>query len=135
MKRYIFRFAIGTLGLLVNINSSAQDTIRISDLGLKPDTRQNAVLIVQKALELCKTKNSSVLVFPKGLYDFCPQYTIEKMYYESNTDVIPLRRCAILIEGMEALTIDCMGSDFVFHDRIVFLSLEVGVHQVNFFLF
>jgi hypothetical protein len=96
----------------------AQDTIRINDFGLNPDTRANSVLFIQKALEICKTKDNPVLVFPKGRYDFWPQYAIEKLYYESNSDVIPLRRCAILIENMKNLTIDCKGSDFIFHDRI-----------------
>jgi hypothetical protein len=104
--------------LLIYPASEAQDTIRISDLGLNPDTRVNSVLYVQKALELCKTRKNPVLVFPKGRYDFWPQYSTEKLYYESNTDVIPLRRCAMLIEAMNDLTIDCMGSDFIFHDRI-----------------
>ena len=85
---------------------------------MKPDTRENAVLKVQKALLLCKTKKNPVLVFPKGRYDFWPQHAVEKMYFESNTDVIPLRRCAVLIEKMKDLTIDCGGADFVFHDRM-----------------
>jgi hypothetical protein len=121
--------------LLININISGQDTVRISDLGLKPDTRENAVKIVQNALEICKTKSNPVLVFPKGRYDFWPQYAAEKLYYESNTDVIPLRRCAILVENMRNLTIDCTGSDFVYHDRIqpftVDKSSNVTIKNVN----
>lgn len=104
--------------LSIFLSAQSQDTIRISDFGIMPDSRANSVRLVQKALEMCKTKNNPVLVFPKGRYDFWPQYAIEKQYYESNTDVIPLRRCAILIEDMKNLTIDCMGSDFVYHDRI-----------------
>jgi hypothetical protein len=100
------------------LSSAAQDTINVADFGLMPDTRENAVRIVQKALEFSKTKNNPVLIFPKGRYDFWPQYATEKLYYESNTDVIPLRRCAIIVEDMKDLTIDCMGSDFVYHDRI-----------------
>jgi hypothetical protein len=113
-------FRIITIAIVIsfNINSFAQDTIRLSDFGLAPDTRSNAVLIVLKALAECKTKSNPVLVFSKGRYDFWPQYTIEKSYFESNTDVIPLRRCAILIEEMRDLTIDCSGSEFIFHDRI-----------------
>lgn len=98
--------------------SAAQDTISVADFGLMPDSRENAVRIVQKAIEFCKTKNNPVLIFQKGRYDFWPQYATEKLYYESNTDVIPLRRCAIIVEDMKDLTIDCMGSDFVYHDRI-----------------
>ncbi len=106
------------VSILSNICAFSQDTIKVSDFGLKPGTRENAVKIVQQALDVCRTKENPVLVFPSGRYDFWPQWAIEKLYYESNTDVIPLRRCAILIEGMKNLTIECMGSEFIFHDRI-----------------
>jgi len=118
MKRFYLTVLVLLTGILFNITALSQDTVRIGDLGLKPDTRENAVLFVQKALEACKAKKNPILVFPKGRYDFWPQYAIEKLYYESGSEFIPLRRCAILIEDMKNLTIDCMGSDFVFHDRI-----------------
>jgi len=112
------KFFVLLLFTFCTIFTYAQDTIRISDFGLKPNTRENAVKIVQKALEFSRSKTNPVIVFPKGRYDFWPQYAIEKLYYESNTDVIPLRRCAILVENIKHLTIDCNGSEFVFHDRI-----------------
>lgn len=118
MKKTSLLVLIIALEILAISRVSCQDTVRVSDLGLKPDSRTNSVKIVQQALEICKTKNNPVLIFPQGRYDFWPQYAVEKLYYESNTDVIPLRRCAILIENMKNLTIDCMGSDFIFHDRI-----------------
>jgi hypothetical protein len=135
MKKKSFQFLVTIFAISICINMSGQDTVRISDLGLFPDSRENAVKIVQQALEICKTKTNPVLVFPKGRYDFWPQYAIEKLYYESNTDVIPLRRCAILIESMKNLTVDCMGSDFVYHDRIqpftVDKSSNVSIKNVN----
>lgn len=99
-------------------NSYCQDTVRVTDFGVQPGSRMNAVPGVQKAVEVCNTKKHAVLVFPKDRYDFWPQYAIEKLYYESNSDVIPLRRCAILLEKISNLTIDACGSDFIFHDRI-----------------
>jgi hypothetical protein len=135
MKRTVFQFLLLLITQFVCGNTVVEDTIRVSDFGLKPDTRENAVKTVQKALEICKTKSNPVLVFPKGRYDFWPQYAIEKLYYESNTDVIPLRRCAILIENMKNLTIDCMGSDFVYHDRIqpftVDKSTDIIIKNLN----
>ncbi len=120
---------------LTNAYAFAQDTIRISDFGLKPNTHENAVQMVQKALAFSKSKPNSILVFPKGRYDFWPQYSTEKMYYESNTDVIPLRRCAILIEDFKNLMIDCKGSDFVFHDRMqpftIDRSQNISIKNVN----
>lgn len=120
-KKHIVLLIAVTSGLFASgqVTSTIKpDTIRITDFGLAPDTRLNAVQYVQKALEECRKRSSAVLIFPKGRYDFWPQYATEKLYYESNTDVIPLRRCAILIEDMKNLVIDCGGSDFIFHDRI-----------------
>ena len=98
--------------------SATPDTVNIRTFGLAPDSRVNAVPYVQKALDACKGKAGAVLYFPKGRYDFWPQHCIEKVYYESNTTVNNPRRCAILVEGFDGLTIDCGGSDFVFHDRM-----------------
>src|SRR6186713_2920023 len=106
------------LFLLAQIKTClAQDTVRITDFGYVPGSRANAVPYVLKALNDCRTKNNPVLIFPNGRYDFWPQHVTEKLYYESNTDVIPLRRCPILIEGFNKLEINCNNADLIFHDR------------------
>ena len=130
MRKHLFQIPILVFTLCVSDMISGQDTVRVSDFGLNQDTRENAVKIVQQALEVCKTKNNPVLVFSKGRYDFWPQYAVEKLYYESNTDVIPLRRCAILIEDFKNLTIDCMGSDFIYHDRIQPFTVDKSTNIV-----
>lgn len=103
---------------------NAQDTVNISQFGYIPNSHINAVPFVKKALAACRNKKKSVLIFPKGRYDFWPQHCEEKMYYESNTDVIPLRRCPILIEGFKNLTVDFMGADLVFHDRMQPITID-----------
>jgi hypothetical protein len=118
--------AISAAGSELKNEAFSGDTVRLEDFGLRPGTRENAVLYVRQALEECRKKSNPVLLFPGGRYDFWPQYAAEKMYYESNTDVIPLRRCAILISEMENLTVDCGGSDFVFHDRIQPFTIDHG---------
>jgi pectate lyase len=102
----------------------AQDTIRISDFGYTPNSKQNAVPFVQKAIEACKGKKNPVLIFPKGRYDFWPENSAEKLYYESNTDVIPIRYCPILIEGFKNLTIDGMQSDFIYHGIVQPITID-----------
>ncbi len=97
---------------------SSPDTVNMASYGLKPDSRVNAVPYVQKALEACKGKPGTVVYFPRGRYDFWPHQCIEKVYYESNTTVNNPRRCAIILEGLSGVTVDCGGSDFVFHDRM-----------------
>lgn len=94
------------------------DTVNIQSFGLNPDSRINAVPFVQKALDACKGKTNTVVYFPRGRYDFWPHQCVEKVYYESNTTVNNPRRCAILMEELNGVTIDCGGSDFVYHDRM-----------------
>jgi Right handed beta helix region len=104
--------------------TKAQDTINITSFGYVVNSHINAVPFVKKALNACKNKKNAVLTFPKGRYDFWPQYCEEKMYYESNSDVIPLRRCPILIEGIKNVTIDAMGSDFIYHDKMQPITID-----------
>jgi hypothetical protein len=121
--------------LLTPTLSPAQDTIRLTDLGYKPESRENATGYVNKALELCKTKAHPVLVFPKGRYDFWPQYAAEKAYFESNTDVISARRCPILIQDQHGLTLEGSDAEFVYHDRMqpitIDSSTDITIKNVN----
>lgn len=115
--------------------NASPDTLLISDFGLDADSRINAVPFVQKAIEACRGKANSVIFFPRGRYDFWPGHCIEKVYYESNTTVNNPRRCAILLEGLSGVTVDCGGSDFVFHDRMqpftIDNSKEICIKRVS----
>ncbi|HMR18001.1 MAG TPA: hypothetical protein PKA53_01765 [Sphingobacterium sp.] len=100
------------------------DTVFVTDFGLQPSSRINAVQAVQKALEVCRTKDNPVLVFPKGRYDFWPQHAIEKHYYESNTTDNNPKRNGIFIEGFTNLTVDGQESMFVYHDRMQPITID-----------
>ncbi len=102
----------------------AQDTVSISQFGYLPNSKQNAVPFVQKALEACKGKKNPVLIFPKGRYDFWAAQSAEKLYYESNTNIIPIRYCPILIEGFKNLVIDGMQSDFIYHGGVQPITID-----------
>jgi len=116
MKKGVTLLLIFTLPLLTI--AAGGDTVFVKQFGLLPGTRENAVKAVRSALELCKIKEHPVLFFPKGRYDFWPQYTIEKEYYESNTTANNPKRCAIWIYNFDNLTIDANGSEFIYHDRV-----------------
>lgn len=128
-------FLTKALVLVATMYCHGQDTISITQFGYEPGSRQNAVPYVTKAIALCKTKPHAVLVFPKGRYDFWPQYCAEREYYESNTDVIPFRTCPILIEGASGLTLECSGSDFIFHGRMQPFTIDgsnnIRINNVN----
>ena len=82
---------VGIASIFFGSKGYADTVISVADFGLKPDTRENAVAYVQKAIEACRGKEPVTLVFPEGRYDFWPQYAHEKNYYETNTyDVFPI---------------------------------------------
>src|SRR4051812_30371905 len=120
MNRFVMKYTALFLFIALSLETTcfSQDTVRITDYGYGADSRVNVVPYVLKALNDCKTKKDAILVFLNGRYDFWPQYVTEKLYYESNTDVIPLRRCPILIEGFNKLEINCNNAEFIFHDRM-----------------
>jgi hypothetical protein len=136
-KRFNIPFFTAIIIFLVPLVSGAanNDTVYIKRWGLLPNTRENAVKLVQQALELCKTKEHPVLVFEKGRYDFWPQYSVEKVYYESNTTVINPRRCPIWIGQCKELTIDANSSDFIYHDRVQPFTIDhsqnITIKNVN----
>jgi hypothetical protein len=103
-----------------------RDTIRITDFDARPGSRENIVPAVRKALEECRKLNNPVLFFPEGRYDFWPQHCTERVYYESNTQDINPKRLAVLIEGIEGLTVDGGGSQFIFHDRMQPFTIDNG---------
>ena len=84
-----------------------------------PPPGGDAVTAVRQALVQARTtagKGGTVrVVFPRGRYDFFPDSCERRKYFESNTYVTDHRICAIVMEGMENVTIDGQGSEFIFH--------------------
>ncbi|MDR3715375.1 MAG: right-handed parallel beta-helix repeat-containing protein [Puia sp.] len=119
------------MGSSIPVAASAGDTVYVSRFGLSPDSRQNAVKAVQQALEECRRYAHPVLVFAKGRYDFWPQYSVEKEYFESNTTAINPKRCPIWISGFKELTVDAGGSSFIYHDRVQPFTID---HSQNVFI-
>jgi hypothetical protein len=97
---------------------SATDRIVVTDYGVEPGSRVNAVPGVQRALEACRALPQSTLVFPKGRYDFWPDHCVERAYHESNTHDLNPKTLAILIEDIAGLTLEGSGSLFVFHGQV-----------------
>jgi len=121
-------------GVPVVATREAYDTIMVADFGALSDSRQNVTGVVKAALEEARKKENPLLYFGKGRYDFWPQYSEERVYYESNTSDINPKRLGILVEGFEKLVIDGGGADFVFHDRMqpVTVDHSKGVGLKNF---
>lgn len=107
---------------------SSPDTLYLTDFGAVPDSRTNATPYVLEALKACKNRGNVLLLFPKGRYDFWPQHCTERVYFESNTTDINPKRLAILVDQMKEFTLDGMGSEFVFHDRMQPLTIDQSSH-------
>ena len=115
--------------------AAAAETLSIGDFGLHPNTHENAVPAVKRALAACAGKTDMVLVFPKGRYDFFAQDCPEKTYHESNTTDTNPKHCPILLEHLKGITVDGLGSDFIFHGQMqpftVDHSEKVVIQNVN----
>lgn len=128
----IMGLALSLLGLAP---LAASEIFTITDFGVQPDSRENAVSAVKKAIKACAGMDEATLVFAKGRYDFFPDGCTEKEYFESNTTDLNPKRCPILIENMKNLTIDGSGSDFIFHGQMqpftVDNSKNITIKNVN----
>ena len=82
---------------------SAQDVICVTDYGAEPGSRNDVCPSVRMALEAARGRDNVVIKFPKGRYDFYPEF--------SGTS----RPTGIDIFKHSNLTIDGDGSEFVFH--------------------
>ncbi|MDR0337639.1 MAG: hypothetical protein LBI18_11170 [Planctomycetaceae bacterium] len=77
------------------------EKILVTDFGATPNNKTDCVLAVQKALEACKNKESAILVFPQGRYDFYP--------------TSGQHRFGMTVANQKNLVIDGQGSEFIFH--------------------
>ena len=119
--------ALGAIFELTSINMYAQKVYDISTFGLKPDTHKNASPVLQKALSKikaeCKDGEAVILRFSEGRYDFHEKGAAVREYYISNHDQDNPKKVGIALEDMKNLTLDGQGAQFVFHGRMLPVSL------------
>lgn len=106
---------------------SAQKVYEISAFGLKANSSKNASLVLQKALAKIKAEYKEgekvILRFPEGRYEFHEKGAAVREYYISNHDQTNPKKVGIALEDMKNLTLDGQGSEFVFHGRMLPVSL------------
>lgn len=102
-------------------------TYNLGKYGLKPGNKENSALLLSEAIKKITAEhrgNSSiVLQFPQGIYHFYPTTALEREYYISNHDQDNPKKVGIAIEGLKNLTLDGKGSQFIFHGRMLPLSI------------
>lgn len=120
--------------LCANISVIAQNikVYEAAAFGLKPNSSKNASPILQKLLlkvkAECKQGDSIIIRFGEGRYDFHEKGSTQRQYYISNHDQTQPKQVGIAIEGLQNLTLDGNGANFVFHGRMLPISL---LHSTN----
>lgn len=126
MRKFLFFCLIAWFGL-ASVNGYAQKIYDISRFGLKANSKQNASPVLQKALAKikaeCSEADSIVLRFPTGSYQFHEKGSAQREYYISNHDQTQPKKVGIAIEDMKHFTLDGQGSQFIFHGRMIPLSM------------
>lgn len=128
MKAFFSISSLCLLGLLFSVNTYAADRVyNISDFGLKANTRKDASPVLQKVLEKIgkeyREGDKITLRFPQGRYHFYDKKAVSREYYISNHDQTHPKKVGMALEDMKDFTLDGQGSEFVFHGRMIPVSL------------
>lgn len=107
--------------LLLPLTAAAK-RVDVTSYGAKVDSREDCTVAVRAAV--AALESGDTLYFPVGRYDFFASLAAEHNYYESNTsDVFP-KRLAILLRGVEDITIDGNNSMLVMHGQMQPLTVD-----------
>jgi len=113
-------------------NSSIID---VSKYNIIANTNENTTSNINKIIEKINNDQPVTIVFPKGRYDFYPDSSYYKTYYETNTYDENPKRLAIFLNHKKDIIIDAKGSDFVFHGHIQPFTLDncenITIKNVN----
>lgn len=118
-------------GSMSSLNA-AERIYDLSRMGLKADSKKNASPVLQRVIKHiqseCAPEDSIVLRFSKGKYNFHETGSAERIYYISNHDQTNPKRVGIALEGFKHFTLEGNGAEFIFHGRMLPLSL---LHSEN----
>lgn len=110
------------LFVFTTCNTTHQDVLDVRDYGITPGSGQNSTVILQKMMD--DLPDGSTILFPQGRYDFYPDSSHTRTYFESNTYDVNPKHLAILLENKKHITINGQGSDFVYHGHIQPFTLD-----------
>lgn len=100
---------------------------QLADYGIKPDTKEDIVPLLTNALKEIRKEAGDekeiIIRFEPGRYDFHPVNASQKTYYISNHDQTNPKSVGIALEDWKHLTLDGQGASFVFHGRMLPISL------------
>ncbi|MFG0286540.1 MAG: sulfatase-like hydrolase/transferase [Rhodopirellula sp. JB044] len=96
-------------------------TINVADHGIVPG--KDVTYAVNRLIESVKNEPNVTLVFPLGMYDFHPENAKEMYRAVANHDN-GLKRFGFPLFDCQNITIDGGGSTFLFHGRMVPVTIE-----------
>ena len=128
MKKHLIAF----VALLLTVAGlRAEKVYDAASFGVVPNTDADVAGLVEQMLALVKAEAEGKAVtirFAPGKYNFYPESAAHREYYISNHDQHKDRAVGIAIEGFTGLTLDGCGADFIFHGRMLPVSV-VGTTQ------
>lgn len=101
------------------------DTIRIIENG-KPSTQINFSIAARRLIDYLHQRadtSNLTIVFDSVKYDYYLDSTFIRQYFISNHDHLDKRHVCFAFENLNNLTIDANGAEFVFHGRMIPISL------------
>lgn len=104
MKNFEKAFIILFFSGIQFVAGYAQKSLQITDFGAKPDSWNNAVPAIKKALEFYRGQENVILNFPKGRYDLWSSFREDK---SSDT--------GLYMKDLKNITIEGNGSELIFH--------------------
>ena len=128
IKRF-FSFCVCLLAMTVGLR--AEKVYDATSYGIVPNTGSDVSALVEQMLTQVKseaTGKSVTIRFAPGQYNFYPESAAHREYYISNHDQHKERAVGIAIEGFTGLTLDGCGADFIFHGRMLPVSV-VGTEK------
>lgn len=104
--------------------SAFGQTFKASELGILPNTGKNSAEILTSTIKKLASEHKKVtLVLEEGRYDFYPTDSNRRQYYISNHDQVNPKNVGIAIENLSNVNILGNGSKFIFHDRMLPISI------------
>ena len=118
---------------------SSRDTVYVSDY-VKPNTYENCVEDIQKAIDVCRNRGAKVLSFEKGRYDIWPENAIRKEYFVSNTSTeqecpSKVKTIGLLFDGLKDLEIAGNGALLMYHGKMIMMAFDqckgIRIHSLT----
>ncbi len=120
------RFLSFFICLLAIAGLRAEKVYDAASYGVVPNTEADVAGLVEQMLAQVKAESTDKAVtirFAPGQYHFYPKDAAHREYYISNHDQHKDRAVGIAIEGFTGLTLDGVGADFIFHGRMLPVSV------------